>query len=76
MAWNSLFYFNLHYLNMKKKLTFVISKARNGEWKVTPKSRNGNILFKETYKNKSSLKKILNNFTFNIQSYNFEIIEK
>lgn len=59
-----------------KKLRFEISKARNGEFKITPKSRNGNILFKETYKNKTSLKKILNNFILNIQSYQFEIIEK
>ena len=61
---------------MKKKLTFLISKARNGEYKITPKSRNGNILFKETYKNKHSLKKILINFISNIQCYEYDIIEK
>lgn len=61
---------------MHIKTIFEISKARNGEYKLTPKSCNGKILFKETYKNKHSLNRILKNFIENVRYGMIRIIEK
>ena len=61
---------------MKQYITFEISKAENGEFKVSLLHSNGNNLFKETYKNKTTLKKIVGNFIKKIQSDYYKVIIK
>lgn len=60
------------------KKTYIVELHRsldNGEYYVSFNHKNGNNLFKETYKNAADAKEILNNFLFGVKANDFEIVD-
>lgn len=57
----------------KKRLEFILTTNRKKEFVCKIKHKNGNIILQtsESYKNKSVMKRILNNVILAINSYDF-----